>query len=415
MTLFKKILITLSVLFVFLAIKRDELTLEEKHYYFLEKSPFKNTKKLSRKTRKALGIPPNAYYERFFELTMNPSLGYPTVSKKIDLQNKLADARIVNEDKKSKNQVLTAKTPGVDQLNPWISIGPNDVGGRTRAALFDLNDNDKDRVIAGGVSGGLWLNEDIDAIGVSPWSEVIGVPGNLAVSVIVQDMNHTNVMYAGTGESYTGADALGNGIYKSTDFGQNWNLVFGNSTGTVTTTSINANQQFVEGYFFVNDLQIWDPTPNDTSNNDELIFALLGQGADSTGEKTEFFDLYINGLYVSADGGVTWSKISLPTSASGKDYNLNDIEIDPNNNKIWISSSNSRWGYDGGNFYSSSDGANFNKITPTYPSVANNNIGRVEFAPSTATSNTFYVLLSTVPISEAEIFKTTDGFSTLTK
>ncbi|MDC1518776.1 hypothetical protein N8389_05950, partial [Flavobacteriaceae bacterium] len=45
-------------LFVFLAIKRDELTLEEKHYYFLEKSPFKNTKKLSRKARKALGIPP---------------------------------------------------------------------------------------------------------------------------------------------------------------------------------------------------------------------------------------------------------------------------------------------------------------------------------------------------------------------
>jgi hypothetical protein len=415
MTLFKKILITLSVLFVFLAIKRDEITLEEKHYCFLEKSPFKNTKKLSRKARKALGIPPNAYYERFFELTMNPSLGYPTVSKKIDLQNKLADTRIVNENKKSKNQVLTAKTPGVDQLNPWISIGPNDVGGRTRAALFDLNDNEKDRVIAGGVSGGLWLNEDIDAIGVSPWSEVTGVPGNLAVSVIVQDMNHTNVMYAGTGESYTGADALGNGIYKSTDFGQNWNLVFGNSTGTVTTTSINANQQFVEGYFFVNDLQIWDPTPNDSSNNDEMIFALLGQGADSTGEKTEFFDLYINGLYVSADGGVTWSKISLPTSASGKDYNLNDIEIDPNNNKIWISSSNSRWGYDGGNFYSSSDGANFNKITPTYPSVANNTIGRVEFTPSTAASNTFYVLLSTYPISEAEIFKTTDGFSTLTK
>ena len=216
MTLFKKILITLSVLFVFLAIKRDELTLEEKHYYFLEKSPFKNTKKLSRKARKALGIPPNAYYERFFELTMNPSLGYPTVSKKIDLQNKLADARIVNEDKKSKNQVLTAKTPGVDQLNPWISIGPNDVGGRTRGALFDLNDNEKDRVIAWGVSGGLWVNEDIDASGTSPWSEVTGVPGNLAVSVIVQDPNHTNVMYAGTGESYTGADAFGNGVYNVT-------------------------------------------------------------------------------------------------------------------------------------------------------------------------------------------------------
>ena len=415
MTLFKKILITLSVLFVFLAIKRDELTLEEKHYYFLEKSPFKNTKKLSRKARKALGIPPNAYYERFFELTMNPSLGYPTVSKKIDLQNKLADARIVNEDKKSKNQVLTAKTPGVDQLNPWISIGPNDVGGRTRGALFDLNDNEKDRVIAGGVSGGLWVNEDIDASGTSPWSEVTGVPGNLAVSVIVQDPNHTNVMYAGTGESYTGADALGNGVYKSTDYGQNWTLVLGNATGTATTTSINATQQFVEGYFFINDLQIWDPTPSDTSNNDEYIFALLGQGVDSTGEITEFFDLSINGLYLSTDGGSVWSKIALPSLLSGKDYHLNDIEVDPNNNKIWISSNYSRWGYSGGNFYWSSDGANFTKITPSYPSNANSNISRVEFAASATTSDTFYVLLSTILSSQAEIYKTVDGFSTLTK
>ncbi|MDC0485826.1 Ig-like domain-containing protein [Flavobacteriaceae bacterium] len=415
MTLFKKILITLSVLFVFLAIKRDELTLEEKHYYFLEKSPFKNTKKLSRKARKALGIPPNAYYERFFELTMNPSLGYPTVSKKIDLQNKLADARIVNEDKKSKNQVLTAKTPGVDQLNPWISIGPNDVGGRTRGALFDLNDNEKDRVIAGGVSGGLWVNEDIDASGTSPWSEVTGVPGNLAVSVIVQDPNHTNVMYAGTGESYTGADALGNGVYKSTDYGQNWTLVLGNATGTATTTSINATQQFVEGYFFINDLQIWDPTPSDTSNNDEYIFALLGQGFDSTGEITEFFDLSINGLYLSTDGGSVWSKIALPSLLSSKDYHLNDIEVDPNNNKIWISSNYSRWGYSGGNFYWSSDGANFTKITPSYPSNANSNIFRVEFAASATTSDTFYVLLSTIVSSQAEIYKTVDGFSTLTK
>ena len=33
--------------------------------------------------------------------------------------------------------------------------------------------------------------------------KINGVPGNLAVSVIVQDPNNTNIMYLGTGESYT--------------------------------------------------------------------------------------------------------------------------------------------------------------------------------------------------------------------
>ncbi|MDB4307054.1 hypothetical protein N9935_02605, partial [Flavobacteriaceae bacterium] len=110
----------------------------------------------SRKDRKALGIPPNAYNERFFELTMNPSLGYPTVSKKFELQNRLSRERNgnINPNKNPKNQDLSSKTPGADNLNPWISVGPNDVGGRTRGALFDLNDNEKDRVIAGGSQWG---------------------------------------------------------------------------------------------------------------------------------------------------------------------------------------------------------------------------------------------------------------------
>ena len=161
---------------------------------------------------------------------MNPELGYPTLSKKVELQNYLSSISKRNKNV-LKDAVLTGKTPGVDSSNPWISIGPDDVGGRTRAALFDLNDTEKDRIIAGGVSGGLWLNEDIDSSSESSWTEVTGVPGNLAVSVIVQEPNNTSVFMQEQGESYTGADALGNGIYKSTDRGANWSMVFGNTSG----------------------------------------------------------------------------------------------------------------------------------------------------------------------------------------
>ncbi|MDB3968091.1 hypothetical protein N9392_02130, partial [Flavobacteriaceae bacterium] len=405
----------LSIILLLLFSKSQNFSPKEKHKLFLTNSPFSKTKKLSKKERKSLGIPPNSYNERFFELTMNPELGYPTLSKKVELQNYLSSISKRNKNV-LKDAVLTGKTPGVDSSNPWISIGPDDVGGRTRAALFDLNDTEKDRIIAGGVSGGLWLNEDIDSSSESSWTEVTGVPGNLAVSVIVQEPNNTSVIYAGTGESYTGADALGNGIYKSTDRGANWSMVFGNTSGTVTTTSLSSSQSKVEGYFFVNDMQVWDPTPNDTSNNDEKIIALLGSGGNGDGEKYEFMDLSINGLYVSSNHGTSWSKITMPNNSSSRQDTFNDIEVDPNNNNIWISTTKNLYGDTGGEFYKSTNGSSFSKVTPTYPSINNSKIGRVEFSPSAQASNTFYVLLATTSIpTEAQIFKTTDNFSNLSK
>ena len=79
----------LFVTLIFLLCPRDNFTAKEKHFFFLYNSPFKSTKTLSRTERKALSIPPNAYNERFYELTMNPDLGYPTLSKKVELQNRL--------------------------------------------------------------------------------------------------------------------------------------------------------------------------------------------------------------------------------------------------------------------------------------------------------------------------------------
>ena len=129
---------------------------------------------------------------------------------------------------------LTGRAPGETAQNSWKSLGPNNVGGRTRAALFDLSDTEKDKVFAGGVSGGLWVHQDIDNSSQVPWSKVNGVPGNLAVTVIVQDKNEHSLMFAGTGESYTTGDVIGNGIYRSTDGGQNWSMVLGTNTNSIT-------------------------------------------------------------------------------------------------------------------------------------------------------------------------------------
>jgi len=395
----------------FVESSKDFLSPRELHAYYLNNSKFKNTKGLSRKDRKSLGLPPNAYFERFYELTMNPLLGYPTTSKKIKLQDSLINLRF-NRDNKNKLQ-LSGKAPGenvgIGEIsNDWISIGPNNVGGRTRGALFDTADAEGDRVIAGGVSGGLWVNEDIDATSNSPWTQVTGVPGNLAVSVIVQSTVTPTIMYAGTGESYTQNSAMGNGIYKSIDGGLNWTKIFGNDFDEVVVTPNGNTQIDVENGFFVNDLQLW------RNNNIEYIFATVGQGSSGDGEKYEFYDLNKSGLYVSNDNGENWTKIVLPSNGASRKDDLNDIEVDLNN-KIWVSTTRNIFFDPGGAFYGSTDGVNFNRISPTYPSIASNSIQRVEFVPSSTNSDTFYVLMSAGSPNQAELYKTTDAFASLTK
>ncbi|MFZ4478100.1 MAG: hypothetical protein ACOYPR_23100, partial [Saprospiraceae bacterium] len=43
-------------------------------------------------------------------------------------------------------------------VGPWVSRGPWNLGGRTRAIAIDVTN--ENRILAGGVSGGVWLSED---------------------------------------------------------------------------------------------------------------------------------------------------------------------------------------------------------------------------------------------------------------
>ena len=61
----------------------------------------------------------------------------------------------------------------------------------------------------------------------SEWNMVQGVPRNLPISVLTYDPNNPTTFYAGTGEHYTGGDALGNGLWRSTDAGATWENIFG--------------------------------------------------------------------------------------------------------------------------------------------------------------------------------------------
>ncbi|GAK90115.1 hypothetical protein JCM19297_2127 [Nonlabens ulvanivorans] len=117
----------ITVLFVINSTTEDlsEIALKrQQHKEFLDNSPFKDTRNLSKEKRKKLSLPPNAYNEREWELTMNPALGIPTPF-------------LVEPTTPSLYTTLGA--PG-NNTTPWQERGPLNTGGRTRVVFFDPTD-----------------------------------------------------------------------------------------------------------------------------------------------------------------------------------------------------------------------------------------------------------------------------------
>lgn len=231
-----KIIILTSCVLVFVALFTlsnteeaqivNQVNTKEIHKENLKKSPFKEVLELTKPERKAAGLTPNKFYEQEWELTMNPVLGRPTFE---NLKEIRADQQL------KRNALALARVPGDAASNSWVERGPNNVGGRTRAIMFDPNDATNETMFAGGVSGGLWKNTNVSNASAS-WIRV-AIPENLAVSCITFDPNNTNIFYVGTGESYVSGDVNGDGVWKSIDAGTTWSKVFGGITGPTTFQS----------------------------------------------------------------------------------------------------------------------------------------------------------------------------------
>jgi len=209
---------------------KKTLELRKKLAYYQSHSPFSKNANSTKEEVGKNGVPPNKYYESEWELTMNPVLGRPTPENIEVIRKTILEER--------QRILATGRVPGDAVDNSWVERGPTNVGGRTRAIMFDPNDPTRETVFAGGVTGGLWKNTAISNA-ASTWTRV-NISDNLNVSCLAYDPNNTNIFYVGTGESWTTGDAGGDGVWKSINGGTTWTKVFGGISGaTIFTTAAN--------------------------------------------------------------------------------------------------------------------------------------------------------------------------------
>jgi len=187
----------------------------------------------------------------------------------------------------------------------WDQTGAN-MGGRTRALMFDPNDPDHKAIWAGSVTGGLWHNDDITNY-YEEWEPVDDFWADLSISCITYDPNNPQVFYVGTGEAqtariiYRASSGVGNGIYKTTDGGVTWN--------TLVST---------EGFDYITDIVVKD------ENGQSVVYAAVASGTymgeDHVSEPSD-------GLFRSTDGGESWEQVLPDIPGESVPYAPADIEL----------------------------------------------------------------------------------------
>jgi photosystem II stability/assembly factor-like uncharacterized protein len=216
----------------------------------------------------------------------------------------------------------------------WIEAGPNNVGGRTRALAVD--GSNPNIIIAGGAGGGIWKSTDNGAT----WNLKSSLSTILSVTSIAQDPRpgntnnwyYTGGEFDGSGQDYGGrARFSSDGIYKSTDNGETWNIL--TSTHSPNVGQWDSFSDWVSkiivsptnGYIYVaaNGFGIFRSTDGgntfekvlgdaghhiysdvDVASNGNLLAVLSGPFQGVTAAKAP-------GLYKSADNGTNWTNIPL--------------------------------------------------------------------------------------------------------
>jgi photosystem II stability/assembly factor-like uncharacterized protein len=255
----------------------------------------------------------------------------------------------------------------------WRQIGPFRGG---RALAIEGVIGEPNVYYFGSVAGGVWKTTD----GGATWLPTFDKQDISSIGALGIAQSDHNVIYAGTGEAAVrGNTTYGTGVYKSSDAGRSWKNI-----GLRDTRNIGA--------------LIVDPR-----NADVVLVAALGHAFGPNQER---------GIFRTADGGKTWTKVL------SKDENTGGIDVvfDPHNPNIvfaslwqarrqpWFFSS----GGPGSGLYRSED----NGVTWKHlegGGLPDGILGRIGISVSGADSNRVYAIIEA---KEGGIYRSDDAGQT---
>lgn len=173
----------------------------------------------------------------------------------------------------------------------WRSVGPAVSGGRVAAVAGTPQDDQL--YYLGTAGGGVWRSIN----GGATWEPVFEKQPVGAIGAVAIDPRDERVVWAGTGEANPRNDvSYGNGLYKSTDGGKNWTRVGLSGVWSISRIAI------------------------DPKNPRHVVVGAFGDPYKDSPDR---------GVYVTFDGGQSWSKsLYLGPSSGASDLAMNPA--DPN-------------------------------------------------------------------------------------
>ncbi|TLY29999.1 MAG: sialidase [Ignavibacteria bacterium] len=159
------------------------------------------------------------------------------------------------------------------------NIGSAAMSGRV-AAIDAVHEGKRLTVYVGSASGGVWKSVN----GGTTYKPVFDKQPVLSIGALTIDPKNAKVVWVGTGESWTrNSVSIGDGIYKSTDAGENWRNMGLKESERIAKILI-------------------DPT------NTDVVYAAVPGKLWSDGDD--------RGLYKTTDGGKTWTQVLKGRNAS---------------------------------------------------------------------------------------------------